>query len=561
MTSVRRGHVPAAEQTAAQDAMPPTLSTESASVSASMAARRERAVHAALDSVRFPLTRLVRTVAERLTMHPTSVGLATLEVEVRDALLAMGCALLTELVRLRGTGYRGHSYVCPCGVRLESKEVAPLEQRTWFGTITLERAVYAGAGCAVRAHHMPLDAEWGLLGAESPAAGAQPPVPVGLPDPDGGTLVAVAPGTGRRPSRLAPAFATVVAEYGARLPHAEAAGLLERVLGPVAHLSPTTVGTYTTAAGRARQQGRDSRSATAGGRRAAGAHGPTYARRAPGGLRPATANSAGDRARHAGHQSGWGAGAYHGRLEGGQTGRRLRPRRAAPVGAGRSGQVVPVPGAMTDTATLDSAHDFGRQLLAVAQRRGLGWARQVAVLGDGAKWIWKLAARRFPQAMPIVDWFHAQEQLWALAQRLYGEGTVAAWTWRETLAGALWAAQTADDVAVIAQATDEAWATPHKDLPTGTPRRTKARHQEVTKAVAYFTTTAQRLRYGACRAQHLPVGSGVVEGGCQSVLHTRLKRPGACWSADGAEAVARARALVCSDPTPACPHPWACLAS
>jgi len=43
-------------------------------------ARRERALQAAVDAVRFPLTRLVRSVADRLTTQPTSVGLATLEV-------------------------------------------------------------------------------------------------------------------------------------------------------------------------------------------------------------------------------------------------------------------------------------------------------------------------------------------------------------------------------------------------------------------------------------------------------------------------------------------------
>ncbi len=83
----------------------------------------------------------------------------------------------------------------------------------------------------------------------------------------------------------------------------------------------------------------------------------------------------------------------------------------------------------------------------------------------------------------------------------------------------------------------------------------------MTKAVAYFTTNAGRRRYGAFRALELPVGSGVVEGGCKSVLHTRLKRPGACWSAEGAEAMVRARALLCSDPAPVCSHPWDQLAS
>jgi hypothetical protein len=227
----------------------------------------------------------------------------------------------------------------------------------------------------------------------------------------------------------------------------------------------------------------------------------------------------------------------------------------------RQGTPVRAPGTTTYTATLATAQDFGRQILAVAQRRGLSWARQTAVLGDGAKWIWKVAARRFPQAVQVVDWYPAREHLWALAELLYGEGTAAARTWLETLAGELWVARTPTDVAVVAAAAEVVWATPRKDLPDDAPRRTQARRREVTQAVAYFTANATRLRYGAFRAQDLPVGSGVVEGGCQSVLHVRLKRPGARWSATGAEALARARALLCSDPTPACAHPWDRLAS
>ena len=60
MTSVRRNRETAAEETAAEDAEAPTLPAGAASLSASMAARRERALQATLDAVRFPLTRLVR---------------------------------------------------------------------------------------------------------------------------------------------------------------------------------------------------------------------------------------------------------------------------------------------------------------------------------------------------------------------------------------------------------------------------------------------------------------------------------------------------------------------
>jgi hypothetical protein len=501
----------------------------------------ERGVRAVLDAVRFPLTRLVRSVAERLTTQPSAVGLATLEVEVRDAVQALGRELLTELVRLRGTGARGHSYVCPCGARLVLKEVAPLQQRTWFGTIMLERAVYApaagaGGGCAVRAHHVPLDAEWEVLGLSPPADG--------LPDPDGGALRAAPPGRG--PARLAPAFAAVVAEFGAHLPYAVAAGLLERACGTVAHLSPTTVGAYATAAGYTRGAQEDAlrvrtQPPSRAERRAVLDQPlPTPPPAAPDTL-VISLDGALERT-----DDGWKEvklGAVYD----------LVPRI-------RHGEVVRVPGATTYTATLAVAQDFARQVVSVAQRRGLNWARRVAVLGDGARWIWKLADRRFPGAVQIVDWFHATEHLWTLAQLLYGEGTAATWTWFETLAGELWVTQTSDEVTVLATAAEEAWATPRKDLPDGTPRRTKARHREVTKAVAYFTANAIRLRYGAFREAGLPVGSGVVEGGCHSVLHARLKRPGACWSAAGAEAMVRARALLCSDPTPACPHPYDRLA-
>jgi hypothetical protein len=44
-----------------------------------------------MDALRFPLTRLVRSVADRLTTHPTQVGLGTLEVEgTRRAARVMG---------------------------------------------------------------------------------------------------------------------------------------------------------------------------------------------------------------------------------------------------------------------------------------------------------------------------------------------------------------------------------------------------------------------------------------------------------------------------------------
>ncbi len=134
---------------------------------------RHRALTAALDVLRLSLTALFRRVAQHLTVRPSECTLATLEGEVQDTLATLGATLLSELVRLRGTGDLGPAYTCPCGVRLErTKEVAPLVQRTWFGPITLVRTAYAGKGCRVRAHQVPLDAAWALLGATPDTAAA-----------------------------------------------------------------------------------------------------------------------------------------------------------------------------------------------------------------------------------------------------------------------------------------------------------------------------------------------------------------------------------------------------
>jgi hypothetical protein len=494
-------------------------------------------VASVLDVARLAVVALVGGVAQRLSGPAAGASLAALEVEVRDALLRLGGALLEELVRLRGTGARGPSSVCPCGVRLVLKEVAPLRQRTWCGPVTLERAVYAGAGCRVRAHRVPLDAAWGLLGA-APAAGLPDP-----PGPDGGALVPAPPGGG--PARLAPAFAALVVEFGARLPYAEAARLLAAALGPAAALAPNTVRAYTQAAGRARQEAEAAalarrRRLTRGELRALSGRGtPPRPAAAPGVLAVAL-DGALERTR-----AGWKEVKLGAVWD-------LRPARARPAAGGAPAAPALVPGATTYTATLAPAAAFGRQLQAVAQRRGLGWARRVAVLGDGAKWIWTLAARRFPGAVQVVDWYHAREHLWALAQLLCGEGPPAAWAWLETVAGELWLAAAPADVAVVALAAADAWTAPP---PPGAPCRTKARRLEVAKAVAYFAGNAPRMRYAAVRAAGLPVGSGVVEGGCHSVLHVRLKRPGARWAPAAAEHLVRARAVLCSDAAPLCPHP------
>ena len=69
-----------------------------------------------------------------------------------------------------------------------------------------------------------------------------------------------------------------------------------------------------------------------------------------------------------------------------------------------------------------------------------------------------------------------------------------------------------------------------------------------------------RPRRAIAGARH-DLGDADGAGGCQNVLHTRLKRPGAHWDIASAEQMVRARAVLCSQPAPRCSHPHDRLAS
>jgi len=50
------------------------------------------------------------------------------------------------------------------------------------------------------------------------------------------------------------------------------------------------------------------------------------------------------------------------------------------------------------------------------------------------------------------------------------------------------------------------------------------------KAIDYFQTNRQRMRYADFRRQGLFVGSGVIEAGCKTIIGQRLKRSGMHWT-------------------------------
>jgi hypothetical protein len=55
------------------------------------------------------------------------------------------------------------------------------------------------------------------------------------------------------------------------------------------------------------------------------------------------------------------------------------------------------------------------------------------------------------------------------------------------------------------------------------------------------------MRYADCRAQGLPIGSGVVESACKMLVTQRMKNSGMRWGEQGGQAVLTARSWCLSD--------------
>ena len=192
---------------------------------------------------------------------------------------------------------------------------------------------------------------------------------------------------------------------------------------------------------------------------------------------------------------------------------------------------TPKENSMRYVARRTAKGDFDQLLYGLARQSGLEQAKQIVVLGDGAPWIWKLASEHFPGAVQIVDLYHAQEHVWQVARAVYGPQTVAAEVWAK------------DACALLVHGNIEELAATIAALPPIAPEPGESRSVPE-KAVDYFTTNAERMRYPTFRAQGMHVGSGIAEAACKTVVATRLKRSGMRWTPGGLDALLPLRTCV-----------------
>jgi hypothetical protein len=157
-------------------------------------------------------------------------------------------------------------------------------------------------------------------------------------------------------------------------------------------------------------------------------------------------------------------------------------------------------------------------------------AGELIFVADGAEWVWNIVQQHYPQAVQIVDWFHACQYLSPVAAAAFKDPQQRH-TWLESVKTLLWEGELDAVIAACAQQVNLALS--REDDPAQ-------------QAVSYYTHNRQRMDYPAFRAQGYQIGSGVMESGCKQIGLERLKIAGARWSEDGARKVAKARAAFLS---------------
>ncbi len=189
------------------------------------------------------------------------------------------------------------------------------------------------------------------------------------------------------------------------------------------------------------------------------------------------------------------------------------------------------PDSTSFVGAIESSEDFGWRIYAEAVRRGLFKAQRVVVLADSAEWIKNLWQLHFPEALFIVDLYHARHHISALCKILFAPNSKKT----EQQRIRWWTNLDEGNIEkIIREAQKQLSEDPEENKTTQT-------------EIHYFEKNKEHMRYANFRAQGLFVGSGVVEAGCKNVIGQRLKQSRMEWSIRGADAIISLRCTIKSN--------------
>jgi Uncharacterised protein family (UPF0236) len=166
---------------------------------------------------------------------------------------------------------------------------------------------------------------------------------------------------------------------------------------------------------------------------------------------------------------------------------------------------------------------FTADLQRIAERIPQAKVR-IALLGDGASWLWNAMRSCFPKGREILDFYHCSEYLHAVANAQYGE-TMEAREWVEASVSRLFLGEATLVVAGL--------------------RRMKpiniTAEEAIETLIGYLGKRLEQVDYGSARRAGAPIGSGGIESANKFICHARLKISGAWWLKENSNSMLRVR--------------------
>jgi hypothetical protein len=152
-------------------------------------------------------------------------------------------------------------------------------------------------------------------------------------------------------------------------------------------------------------------------------------------------------------------------------------------------------------------------------------------IADGAAANWQFLQRHTTEQ--VLDFYHASGYLGAVAVALYPKDLTAQQQWLDETCH-----QLKHDSGSALQLYQQMRELSQSQVYPQTIQ------ENLTAAVTYFQNHLHQMNYAFYRSQHYPIGSGVTEAACKTVIKQRLCCSGMRWKEAGAAAVLSLRTLV-----------------
>ncbi len=170
----------------------------------------------------------------------------------------------------------------------------------------------------------------------------------------------------------------------------------------------------------------------------------------------------------------------------------------------------------------------------VQRMESRGHAKSIVFLADGERKLWELKARYLPDAVGILDIFHANERIWAVANAVHGDDTV------------MVQAQVREWLKMLLEGRVGRLIGSWRQRLTKNKYRGKCR-KTIANAITYFERHCDYMRYDIYLKAGYPIASGAVEGACRHLVKDRMERTGMRWRMEGAQAMLDLRAMRIND--------------